>query len=125
MRTTVPKWPLCGPKRASTILSAVEPIRYDETSADFWDRVYRSGGTSGTGSAGRLAEFKAEVVSRILEERQVGRVVELGCGDGRQAMLIPYRDYVGLDVSPAAVALCRERFEADGTRRIDLYQPDL
>lgn len=76
----------------------------------YWDGRYRQGGTSGKGSYGRLAEFKAEVINGILEAQDIGSVVELGCGDGNQLSLlrIPGR-YMGLDISPKAVEICRAR----------------
>ncbi len=94
-----------------------------ETGAEFWERLYRGGGTSGTGSVGRLAEFKAEVITRILAEREIESVVELGCGDGDQLALVDYPDYLGLDIAPAAVERCRERFAGDPRKRFAVYEP--
>ena len=37
-------------------------------SSEFWDGHYAAGGNSGTGSYGRLAEFKAEVLNEIIAE---------------------------------------------------------
>lgn len=90
-------------------------------SAELWDEVYAGGGTSGTGSYGRLAEFKAEVVNRLLAEHSVESVIELGCGDGHQVSLIEYPQYLGLDTSPTAVGICRERFGGDPTREFRAY----
>ncbi|MBT8164697.1 MAG: class I SAM-dependent methyltransferase [Acidimicrobiia bacterium] len=91
-------------------------------SAELWDAVYAGGGTSGTGSYGRLAEFKAEVVNRLLVEHSIKSVIELGCGDGNQASLIDYPGYLGLDISPTAIGLCRERFGEDPTRAFRTYR---
>jgi len=96
-----------------------------EGSSAFWERVYREGGTSGTGSAGRLAEFKASVINRVIAERGVTSVIELGCGDGAQVSLIDYDSYVGLDVSQSALAACRARFADDPGKRFELYGPEL
>jgi len=86
-------------------------------SAAYWDARYRRGGHSGAGSSGRLAQFKAETVNRIVAEHGITSVAEFGCGDGRQLQLAKYPAYVGLDVSPAAVRLCSERFAADPDKR--------
>lgn len=51
-------------------------------SAAYWEKRYERGGTSGPGSCGRLAQFKAEVVNRFVAEHDVQSVVEFGCGDG-------------------------------------------
>ena len=91
-------------------------------SAELWDAVYAGGGTSGTGSYGRLAEFKAEVVNRLLVEHSIKSVIELGCGDGNQASLIDYPGYLGLDISPTAIGLCREQFGENPTRAFRTYR---
>ncbi|MDB5403651.1 MAG: hypothetical protein JWQ55_5669 [Rhodopila sp.] len=83
----------------------------------YWNQRYVRGGDSGAGSSGRLAAFKAATVNRLVAENAIGSVLELGCGDGRQLALADYPGYVGVDVSPAAVALCRERFGADATKQ--------
>ena len=91
-------------------------------SSELWDAVYAGGGTSGTGSYGRLAEFKAEIVNRLLLEHGIESAIELGCGDGHQASLIAYPRYLGLDTSATAVALCRERFGEDASREFRAYR---
>ena len=53
-------------------------------SVEWWERRYSSGGTSGEGSYGRLAEFKAEIVNKFVKENGIDSVVEFGCGDGKQ-----------------------------------------
>jgi len=92
-------------------------------STAYWEKRYQCGGTSGVGSCGRLAQFKAEVVNRFVAEHDVQSVVEFGCGDGGQLSLAEYSGYVGLDVSPKAVELCRERFSGDPTKTFDVYDP--
>lgn len=90
----------------------------------YWESRYASGRDSGDGSYGRLASFKAEVVNRFVEERGIGSVVELGCGDGAQLSLARYPEYVGVDVSRTAVRLCRERFADDPAKRFLWYDPE-
>jgi len=91
-------------------------------SSKFWDGHYASGGNSGTGSYGRLAEFKAEVLNQLLSDSGIQTVIELGCGDGHQLSLIHYPRYLGLDTSPTAIQLCRERFAGDDTMRFQAYE---
>ncbi|MTB51026.1 trans-aconitate 2-methyltransferase [Lewinella sp. W8] len=87
-------------------------------SQQYWEDHYRVGGTSGSGSGGRLAAFKARVVDRLVKEFNPSSIVELGCGDGHQLAQFafsrkdhrPVVDYRGLDVSPTAIAACRRRF---------------
>jgi SAM-dependent methyltransferase len=93
------------------------------SSASFWEQLYRQGGTSGTGSMGRLARFKAEVINRLLAVHGIASVVELGCGDGQQLALIDYPDYVGLDVAPTALEACTRQFAGDPSKRFHVYEP--
>lgn len=92
------------------------------SSAQFWDGVYATGGTSGTGSVGRLSSFKAEVLNRLIAEFGVRSAIEFGCGDGSQLALIDYPNYLGLDTSPTAVELCRERFGNDASKHFRAYE---
>src|SRR5690606_4241845 len=78
-------------------------------SADYWEQRYARGGNSGAGSYGKLAEFKAEVLNAFVRERQIRSVIDFGCGDGAQLALAEYPSYVGLDVSPTALHICRTR----------------
>lgn len=92
-------------------------------SALYWEGRYRGGGTSGHGSYGYLAEFKARVLNAFVEEQKIQSVVELGCGDGNQLALARYPAYLGLDVSETAVELCRRRFAGDPTKTFRCYGP--
>lgn len=89
-------------------------------SARYWDQRYTKGGTSGAGSYGRLAQFKAEVLNRFVDENKIGSVVELGCGDGNQLALFRFPRYLGVDISPAAIARCRDRHGNDSTKTFRL-----
>ena len=79
-------------------------------SAAYWEGRYGRQGNSGAGSYGRLAEFKAEVLNRFVQEKNIKTVIEFGCGDGNQLSLARYPHYLGVDVSSTAVSLCRQRF---------------
>jgi SAM-dependent methyltransferase len=81
------------------------------SSGDYWELRYRAGGTSGMGSAGRLARFKAGVINRFIAANGIRDVIDLGCGDASQLALLELpADYVGVDVSPTALARCATRF---------------
>ncbi len=94
------------------------------SSADYWERRYAAGYTSGAGSYGKFAEFKAGMLNDFVAEKEVRSVIEFGCGDGRQLGLARYPDYTGLDVSEAAVRACREMFAGDPAKRFHLYDPE-
>jgi hypothetical protein len=88
-------------------VSAAGPFR----SAEYWDTRYRGGGTAGAGSTGNLARFKAGVVNGFVAANAIHSVIDMGCGDGSQLeWLEPPADYIGVDPSPAALALCAARF---------------
>ncbi|WP_181707485.1 class I SAM-dependent methyltransferase [Chthonobacter rhizosphaerae] len=80
------------------------------SSAGYWDQRYRAGGTSGAGSMGVLARYKAAFLNRFVADNAVAGVVELGCGDGQQLALYDFPAYTGLDVSPTIVARCQSLF---------------
>jgi SAM-dependent methyltransferase len=81
------------------------------SSSEYWEGRYRAGGTSGMGSVGRLARFKAATINRFIAGNAITSVIDLGCGDASQLALLEFpTDYVGVDVSPAALACCTARF---------------
>ena len=79
------------------------------SSAGYWESRYQSGGTSGAGSCGRLAAFKAGVINTLVAQQRIASVIDLGCGDGSLLPLLSVPGYVGVDVSPAALARCAAR----------------
>jgi len=85
-------------------------------SGSYWEQRYTSGGNSGAGSYGRLAEFKAEVLNAFVEQHGISTVIEFGCGDGNQLGLANYPQYCGVDVSQKAIAHCTELFKDNPTR---------
>lgn len=98
-------------------------MRWTSTES-FWQDHYASGGDSGSGSFGRLAEFKADVLNGFIADHGVASVLELGCGDGNQIALGQYPRYVGLDVAPTAIDQCIKRFAADPTKSFIRYDPE-
>lgn len=124
LATLVKHTPLIGPiARSLARAPLVEQMRRRlgfKGSAAYWDARYRAGGTSGAGSYGRLAAFKAEVLNEFVRGHGVRTIVEFGSGDGAQLALADYPDYVGVDVSPAAVALCTRKFQGDAAKRFFL-----
>lgn len=104
--------PVIGP-----VLVHLRSRRDDFTSSsDYWDRRYGSGGNSGAGSCNRLAEFKADLLNRFVEQYQISSVIEYGSGDGTQLKLALYASYIGVDVAKA-VEMCRVIFATDTSKR--------
>jgi SAM-dependent methyltransferase len=95
--------------------------RHFPGSARYWESWYSGGGTSGPGTYGRLALFKATEMNRFVAQHGIASVVDFGCGDGHQLSLAEYPRYVGLDVSETALSMCRARFSDDPNKRFLLY----
>lgn len=89
----------------------------------YWQKRYTSGKTSGAGSYGAHAEYKSSVVNEIVERHGISRVLEFGCGDGNQLTYYRIPEYVGLDVTTAAVEMCQEKFAGDPTKSFHVYTP--
>ncbi|MFP4307059.1 MAG: methyltransferase domain-containing protein [Desulfococcaceae bacterium] len=103
--------PVAGPALRSVYSKVFgrKPLVF-ERSDQYWEDRYRRGGTSGSGSYGRLAAFKAEFLNNFVELHQISSIVEFGCGDGAQLELAVYPQYIGFDVAPTSVNFCREKF---------------
>lgn|SRR5512139_2914793 len=93
-------------------------------SGQYWESRYASGGSSGSGSYGAAAEWKAAVVNGWVAAHGVTSVVDLGCGDGNQLSLAAYPRYLGLDRSASAIRRCIERFREDPTKSFLRYDPE-
>jgi hypothetical protein len=90
----------------------------------YWESRYAAGGTSGEGSYGRLAAFKAEVLNNFIAEQKCTSAIELGCGDGNQLSLLTVPVYIGLDVSRSVVQRCIKRFARDNTKSFFLFDAE-
>lgn len=107
--------PVIGPL-AKSLNRLFQSTAY-ETSQKYWLERYRNNGNSGSGSYGRLAQFKAEFLNDFVSKHSISTVIELGCGDGAQLALTPYPAYVGVDISAEAVARCKEGFRTNPAYR--------
>lgn len=80
------------------------------SSSDYWEQRYRAGGSSGAGSYGELAAFKAGFINGFVAGNAIRSVLDLGCGDGSLLSLLQVPVYIGADVSATALAGCMARF---------------
>src|ERR1700693_3965756 len=96
----------------------------DFDSAEYWIKRYASGGNSGSGSYGALAEFKAKSLNEFIQENDIKSVVEYGTGDGNQLGLIRVEKYLGLDVSPDAIKRTSEKYSGDFSKESKLIEAD-
>lgn len=90
----------------------------------YWEDIYRYGGTSGNGSYGEIALFKANIVNNIIEKYNANTVIEFGCGDGNQLGYMNYNNYIGFDISNSAVERCRNLYINDNSKEFIHYTPD-
>jgi hypothetical protein len=90
-------------------------------SKEFWRTNYSNGGTSGPGSYGEFALFKANFLNRFVRENELSTVIEFGCGDGHQMSFFDFPNYIGLDISDAAVEMCKKQ---NKNNHFSFYQYD-
>ena len=93
-------------------------------SAEYWRKRYESGGNSGAGSYGALADFKAQALNGFVERHGILTAIEYGSGDGNQLSLLNIPKYIGLDVSAKAIESIRERYAGDSSKTFFEYNPD-
>jgi hypothetical protein len=110
LKSFIASLPITGPLLVRAKRALFMRKRKFTNSADYWERRYERGGNSGAGSYNRLARFKAEILNEFVKREGVRSVVELGSGDGAQLALASYPSYVGIDISPTAVEMCRKRY---------------
>lgn len=77
--------------------------------AAYWENRYATGGNSGAGSRGKTAKAKAVAVNKYVALHRITSVLDIGCGDGYVAKMLRVPDYLGVDISPAALELARAR----------------
>lgn len=98
------------------MLQKIKSLFKSFRSSSYWENRYKQGGDSGAGSYNLLAEYKASVINQFLRDKEIKSVIEWGCGDGNQLSLINYPEYLGFDVSPTGLDICKEKFKTDTTK---------
>lgn len=87
-------------------------------SGSYWESRYKQGGNSGKGSYNDLAVVKAEFINSFLIHNEIQSMIDYGVGDGNQLKLINTEniEYIGIDVSPTVIDLCKHIFLDDNTK---------
>ena len=101
------------------IADKIHRLKFDEVK--YWEDRYIKGGDSGIGSCGELAQYKAGVINKFVNENNIQTVIEFGCGDGNQLRHYDFPKYVGLDISREAIKQCRNKFLGDRSKEFKLY----
>lgn len=103
--------PLLAPFKPLYKFSSFIYNKYIISSNAYWENRYKENGNSGSGSYGRLAEFKSTVINDIIQEFKIQTVSELGVGDGNNLKLYKgFKKYIGYDVSKTIVNRNRDKF---------------
>ena len=90
-------------------------------SKEYWETRYKQNGTSGSGSYGRLCDFKAKIINEFIVKNYVKNVAEFGCGDGNQLSKFRCYGYTGYDVSESIINKNIERFKSDHFKTFKMY----
>ncbi|WP_027001276.1 class I SAM-dependent methyltransferase [Hugenholtzia roseola] len=95
------------------------------SSKQYWDSRYSLGGNSGAGSYGQIAEFKAQVVNDFVAKNAIQSVIDFGCGDGNQLQYAQYPHYIGIDVSPKAIEICKAKYKEDSSKSFEIHDEEM
>ena len=87
------------------------------SSSEYWESRYRTGGSSGAGSYGRLSQFKADVLNAFVREHSIDTIIEFGVGDGNNLSLFQVKKYIGYDVSDTVLEYTRKKFSNDPSKQ--------
>ena len=81
IKDLIKRIPVIGPTAARLaqlpVIASVRRLAFPG-SVSYWEARYREGGTSGPGSYGRLAEFKAVTLNEFVRSRDIRSVLEPG-----------------------------------------------
>jgi len=122
LRLTIKHIPILG-KLIKRVITYFKNIEFPG-SENYWERRYKTGGTSGPGSYNRLAKYKADVLNQFVKDEGINEVIEFGCGDGNQLSYASYPNYIGLDISKSALVLCIKKYKNDPTKSFFLYNSE-
>jgi SAM-dependent methyltransferase len=110
-------------KLKNFVIRITTSLLYSKLSSErYWKKRYQEGSNSGAGSYGHLADFKADVLNRFVSDKEIGSVIEFGCGDGNQLSLSNYPRYVGYDISDIVIKSCRGKFKNDNRKDFELME---
>ncbi len=104
----------------SSLRKLVNPLMPFGGSERYWINRYKSGGNSGAGSENEFAIFKSTVLNNFIAEHNIKTIIEYGCGDGNQLKFSEYPNYLGFDISPHCIQLCKQIFIGDSTKSFKL-----
>ena len=95
----------------NTLLQIIKRSIRPFNSSKYWEKRYQKGGNSGSGSYFLIEKFKTDTINEFLSNHKINSAIDFGCGDGNQIKNINYKEYLGLDVSKSAIALCNKLYK--------------
>ncbi len=115
---------LLNNKAGKFLLNESYKLRF-KNAAYYWETRYKNKGTSGPGSYGNAAAYKAAILDKFVAENEIEKVTEFGCGDGNQLKEFHFPSYVGLDISKTAIEKCISIFKNDVSKSFFQYDPKI
>ncbi|MEO6719125.1 MAG: hypothetical protein ABIN67_02125 [Ferruginibacter sp.] len=97
-------------------------LKYSSAS-QYWEQRYQRNGSSGPGSYGNAATYKAAILNGFVKEHVIESVIEFGCGDGNQLKCYEFESYIGLDVASFCIQKCEKAFKFDDSKSFLFYEP--
>ncbi|MDD3976370.1 MAG: hypothetical protein PHN22_04375 [Candidatus ainarchaeum sp.] len=94
-----------------------------KNSKTYWENLYLNNGNSGSGSYGKLAQFKADIINDFIKNEKITEMLEFGCGDGNQLKMFKIKKYIGLDVSETIIKKCIDKYKNDKNKSFFIYNP--
>ena len=68
--------------------------------------------------------YKAGLINRVIRERGIRSIIQLGCGDGNQLKYLEVDQYIGLDISKVAIERCVANHGSNMKRSFIWYDPE-
>jgi 2-polyprenyl-3-methyl-5-hydroxy-6-metoxy-1,4-benzoquinol methylase len=87
---------------------------YLSTSLDnrlFWNNRYKNFPEldSGVGSRGEILDYKKQLLSYVSFPFINKKILDVGCGDLELTKSMPFKSYLGIDISNEALELCKQK----------------
>jgi ubiquinone/menaquinone biosynthesis C-methylase UbiE len=83
----------------------------------YWENRYSNGYTSGKGSYGELAIYKAKIINNFIKKNNIKNLIDYGVGDGNQLSLLQCENITGLDVSPTVINKLKQKYSKDNSKQ--------
>jgi hypothetical protein len=104
-----------------TILNTYYKIWFN--SRKYWEKRYKKWWNSWAGSYNKYAEYKANILNDIIDEKNINSLIEFGCWDWNNLNYYKINYYTGFDISETAIKICISKYREDSSKSFILYNP--